>query len=128
MRFRMMWFVVVLALATFTNSYAASDVSTVDDLITKGPWTDVRAFGAVGDGKADDTVAIQQAIDHTAMTTQGIVFFPPGAYKITERLKLDRNVDLMGVGVGFGSQIIPVKTDGITILGSDWPGGYGFRN
>jgi hypothetical protein len=92
------------------------------------PWTDVRTFGAIGDGKVDDTAAIQRAIDSTATTTQGIVFFPPGAYRITDRLKLDRNVDLMGVGVGFGSQIIPVNTNAITILGSDWPGGYGFRN
>lgn len=91
-------------------------------------WTDVRAFGAIGDGKADDTAAIQRAIDYTATTTQGVVFFPPGGYKITDRLKLDRNVDLMGVGLAFGSQIIPINTDAITILGADWPGGHAFRN
>ena len=93
-----------------------------------GAWADVRAFGAVGDGKADDTAAIQRAIDYTATTTQGVVFFPPGGYKITDRLRVDRNVDLMGVGIAFGSQIIPVNTDAITILGADWPGGHGFRN
>jgi Pectate lyase superfamily protein len=98
------------------------------DASANGAWTDVRAFGAIGDGKADDTAAIQRAIDYTATSTQGVVFFPPGGYKITNRLKLDRNVDLMGVGVAFGSQIIPVNTDAITILGADWPGGYGFRN
>jgi hypothetical protein len=98
------------------------------DASGNGAWTDVRAFGAVGDGKADDTAAIQRAIDHTASTTQGVVFFPPGGYKITDRLKLDRNVDLAGVGIAFGSQIIPVNTDAITILGADWPGGHAFRN
>jgi hypothetical protein len=98
------------------------------DASVSGAWTDVRAFGALGDGKADDTAAIQRAIDHTATTTQGVVFFPPGGYRITDRLKLDRNVDLMGVGIAFGSQIIPVNTDAITILGADWPGGHGFRN
>jgi Pectate lyase superfamily protein len=98
------------------------------DAPVNGAWTDVRAFGAMGDGKADDTAAIQRAIDHTATTTQGVVFFPPGGYKITDRLKLDRNVDLMGVGLAFGSQIIPINTDAITILGADWPGGHAFRN
>jgi hypothetical protein len=120
----------VLAVSALMLSPACVTVTdaTAQDAQASGPWTDVRAFGALGDGKADDTAAIQRAIDSTATTTQGIVFFPPGAYKITDRLKLDRNVDLMGVGVGFGTQIIPVKTDAITILGSDWPGGYGFRN
>ena len=120
--------VAVATLIAFPAFCADSGVASAEATAAQGPWTDIRAFGAVGDGKADDTQAIQRAIDYTATTTQGIVFFPPGAYKITDRLKLDRNVDLMGVGVGFGSQLIPIKTDGITILGSDWPGGYGFRN
>ena len=118
----------VFALIASPTCFAASPAESVDAAATQGAWTDVRTFGAKGDGVADDTEAIQRAIDHTATTTQGIVFFPPGGYKITDRLRLARNVDLMGVGVGFGSQIIPVETNGITILGSDWPGGYGFRN
>ena len=36
---------------------------------------EVRDFGAVGDGIADDTAAIQRAID-----AGGIVHFPPGVY------------------------------------------------
>lgn len=120
--------VAVSALVIFLTSGGAPDLARAQVVPENSSWTDVHAFGAKGDGKADDTEAIQRAIDYAAATTQGIVFFPPGAYRITARLKLDRNVDLMGVGVGFGSQIIPSGTDGITILGSDWPGGYGFRN
>jgi hypothetical protein len=41
---------------------------------------DVRAFGAVGDGKADDTVAIQNAVE---TVQQGTVYLPPGVYRIT---------------------------------------------
>jgi hypothetical protein len=37
----------------------------------------VRAFGAVGDGVADDTGHLQRALD-AARSTGGIVFFPPG--------------------------------------------------
>jgi Pectate lyase superfamily protein len=120
----------VLAGSILIVSHICSGVTgaIAQDVSGTGAWTDVRAFGALGDGKADDTAAIQRAIDYTATTTQGVVFFPPGGYKITDRLKVDRNVDLMGVGLAFGSQIIPVNTDAITILGVDWPGGHGFRN
>jgi len=33
------------------------------DLVTKEPWADVRAFGAVGDGVVNDSAAIQDAYD-----------------------------------------------------------------
>lgn len=39
---------------------------------------DVREFGAVGDGVADDTVAVQSAID-----AGGAVRFPPGVYLVS---------------------------------------------
>lgn len=47
--------------------------------------TDVRAHGAVGDGVADDTAAIQAAIDAAA----GTVHFPPGVYRVTQPLLAD---------------------------------------
>ena len=99
----------------------------VEDLITKKPWADVRAFGAKGDGNADDTAAIQAAI-HFAEPLHSIVYFPQGAYKITSRLRLPPNVSLEGVGVGFGSSIRPASTDAISIIGKDYRGGFGFRN
>jgi hypothetical protein len=40
---------------------------------------DVRQFGAKGDGKEDDTKAIQKAID-AAAESHGAVFVPPGVY------------------------------------------------
>ncbi len=119
----------VFAAASFWAGNGASrDTGIVDETPAALPWTDVHAFGAKGDGTSDDTNALQSAISHAATKTQGVVLLPPGTYKITARLKLYPNVDLVGVGVGFGSQIVPVETDAITILGSDWPGGFGFRN
>ena len=45
-----------------------------------GDWVSVKDFGAVGDGVADDTVAIQAAIDYIP---NGLVIFPAGTYKIS---------------------------------------------
>jgi hypothetical protein len=41
-----------------------------------------RSFGAQGDGRANDTRAIQNAIDETSKTGGGIVYVSPGAYLI----------------------------------------------
>jgi parallel beta-helix repeat protein len=46
------------------------------------------AYGAVGDGSNDDTGAIQSAIN-AAEVSGGVVYFPPGTYKITSTLNID---------------------------------------
>ena len=49
----------------------------------------VKDFGAVGDGTTDDTLAIQNLIDALSTSTNGgTVFFPAGAYKITNNLTI----------------------------------------
>lgn len=103
--------------------------TTVEDLITKQPLTDVRAFGAMGDGKTDDTAAIQAALNF-AEGKHGVVFFPHGTYKITAPLKVAPNVHIDGLGVGFGSVILPFETTGIAIRGADLKqyNHFGFRN
>ncbi len=45
----------------------------------------VRNFGAVGDGKADDTAAIQQAVDAGV----GHIRFGPGTYRVTKPIVID---------------------------------------
>src|SRR5438128_1926116 len=47
--------------------------------------SNVRDFGAAGDGKHDDTEAIQHAIDDG----DGIVEIPRGNYKLTRTLTVD---------------------------------------
>lgn len=53
-------------------------------MIEGAPFS-VLDYGAVGDGVADDTAAIQSAIDAAAVTG-GELLFPPGTYKITDAL------------------------------------------
>ncbi len=44
------------------------------------PFVSVRQFGAVGDGKTEDTDALQRAIDTAHDTGGGTVVLPPGTY------------------------------------------------
>lgn len=63
----------------------------------------VKDFGAVGDDDADDTFAIQAAINSfgaASSAAQGVVYFPPGKYKISAALVLPFEVSLVGVGRG----------------------------
>jgi hypothetical protein len=55
----------------------------------------VKDFGAIGDGRHDDTSAIQAAIDYFQNNTTsyygaaGQIFFPPGYYSVTAPLTLN---------------------------------------
>jgi hypothetical protein len=56
----------------------------------------VKDFGAVGDGVADDTVAIQAAIDYVYSVNGGTVYLPAGAYKVTSTIDAKSYVELKG--------------------------------
>lgn len=59
------------------------------------PVSNVRDFGATGNGTTDDTAAIQAAIDQTAASGGGIAYLPAGRYAITG-ISLKQGVDLTG--------------------------------
>ncbi len=63
--------------------------------ITDPNVLNVRNFGAKGDGKEDDTEAIQKALD-VAATRQGTVFVPEGLYLCGE-LKMSPGVGIHGL-------------------------------
>jgi len=46
--------------------------------------SNVREFGAVGDGRGDDTEAIQHAVSQG----DGVLHFPPGTYRITQSIEV----------------------------------------
>lgn len=56
----------------------------------------VKAYGAVGDGVVDDTVAINNAI--IAANGGGTVFLPKGTYRITSSILMLSHVRLVGGG------------------------------
>jgi parallel beta-helix repeat protein len=76
----------------------------LNDYLRRSPGVfNVRDFGAVGDGRADDTAALQRALDR-AGTVGGSVLLPPGNYRFTRTLGVpgDRT-ELLGLG---GSRLV----------------------
>jgi hypothetical protein len=51
---------------------------------TKLPQVSVKAFGAKGDGKTDDWLAIQTAVNQS--TQYELVYFPPGNYLVSDTI------------------------------------------
>ncbi len=65
-------------------------------------WTDARSLGVVGDGKTDDTAALQRAID-----THRVVYLPIGFYRITAPLKLKPDSVLLGLHPALTQLVLP---------------------
>lgn len=57
-------------------------------------------FNAVGDGVANDTVAIQNAINHCSSVGGGVVFAPAGTYRVSTQITVPSNVAVIGDGIG----------------------------
>ncbi|MCH9839233.1 right-handed parallel beta-helix repeat-containing protein [bacterium] len=76
---------------TFVQAGAGASTRTVQNKLRD--TVSVQDFGAVGDGVADDTVAIQAAINSI---TQGTVYFPRGTYLTSANVNLKSNVSLQG--------------------------------
>jgi hypothetical protein len=60
------------------------------------PTESVKQFGAVGNGVADDTAAIQAAIDAVSSGGGGRVFIPAGVYIISASINFKANVLVEG--------------------------------
>lgn len=65
-------------------------------------WISVKDFGAVGDGVAIDTTAIQSAVNRAIALGGAVVFFPGGTYKIDAVITVSSGsgVRLLGAGIG----------------------------
>lgn len=72
-----------------------NNISNIQNKINNLTLINVRDFGAKGDGKTDDTQAIENALNSTGggWTSQSVVlYFPTGNYKITKPICINRDI------------------------------------
>jgi sugar lactone lactonase YvrE len=70
-------------------------------------------FGAKADGIADDTAALQRAIDEVAdRRQQGILFIPQGRYRITHTLYVWPGIRILGFGAKRPVLVLAPNTPG----------------
>jgi hypothetical protein len=114
----------VLSLFTAPSQILISTEANQADVMIQS--YNVKAFGAVGDGETDDTVAIQAAIDTadsvTFNPTYGPgwtgapnVYFPPGSYFITDELTW-RGCNLVGDWPTNSAVIVWGGSTGATVI------------
>jgi sugar lactone lactonase YvrE len=102
------------AAGSATAAAAAPNAST-SVYVTAPDEPSAIVVKGVGDGRADDTLAIQQAIDAavtTGGTKGGIVFLPSGRYRVSRTVLLRSAVRVFGVG----------KTRPVIVLADNTPG------
>ena len=79
----------------FTQTGAGAVTETVQEKLEE--TLSVYDYGAVGNGIANDTAAVQAAITEAAARGGGTVIFPPGTFACTQ-LNIPSNVSLYGTG------------------------------
>lgn len=79
-------------------------------------WANLRELGAVGDGIADDTAALQAAID-----THQTIYLPEGQYRITNSITLKPDTILIGLHPSLTRIILADRTPAFAGVGSPVP-------
>lgn len=79
---------------------------------------DVRIFGAIGDGSADDTDALLAAFADCSSTHKTLIF-PPGAFTTTAKLPVTSGFRIIGPGEGDNTSVATQPTYAASIL---WTG------
>lgn len=119
-------FLLVPAVSAEERPAPAEKSAVPPDRAIKGPadpsWVNVRGapYSARGDGKADDTQAIQAALDAVGSKGGGVVYVPTGTYLVKTHLSVPAETAL--VGVGRAPELYTDKASGSTLLAVEGAG------
>lgn len=83
-------------MANYTSSFPGTDIDRSIALVDK---INAKAYGAVGNGTTDDTLALQAALDAINTAGGGILFVPKGTYVITDSLVVYSNTIVIGESI-----------------------------
>jgi hypothetical protein len=91
-----------------------------------GRGADVRAFGARGDGTADDTHAFTRAFAAAKADGSNLVVVPAGSYRITQQLTVAAPIHLVGLAGEAGSvlKFDAAATNGLSVTPASSTGIY----
>jgi hypothetical protein len=81
---------------------------------SRAVYLDAAEFGAHGDGIADDSAALQAALDKAESTTahEGILFVPAGRYRLTRTIYVWPGVRVIGYGAERPTIVLGTSTPG----------------
>jgi hypothetical protein len=97
-----------LAISSFASSFYSARPEDA-----KAVYLSHENFPVSGNGIADDTDAVQQAINKVQETTeQGILFIPPGRYRLTRTIYIWPGIRLIGFGATRPTFVLATNTPG----------------
>jgi hypothetical protein len=100
--------------------YADGEWFIVSERKSSDGVKNIKEYGAVGDGVADDTAAIQLALD-----TKGTIYFPPGRYLFTAPLLFHHDTKVIGPSRGSTAALACSYSGSSYPLQIDGANGYG---
>ncbi|WP_321474137.1 glycosyl hydrolase family 28-related protein [uncultured Paludibaculum sp.] len=110
----------VVACLSVALPLAAASYYTARPEDPKAVYLTNENFAVKGDGVADDTVALQSAIDKVQETTgQGVVFVPQGRYRITKTIHVWPGIRLIGYGAQRPVLVLAAATPGYQDLNQE---------
>src|SRR5215469_6470046 len=99
--------------ATPLSALPESPPPAIRALPPTSQWVNIRTLGVVGDGKTDDTAAIQHAIDTTR-----VIYVPSGRYMVHDTIHLKPDTVLIGLHPSITQFDLPDNTPGFAGVGA----------